>query len=76
MPTKQERREQIAARHRPAMSTEARILLDEYDRAWSVLGSSMKVQATLELTDEEHWDISAWRECGAERVVARREGSS
>jgi len=72
MPTKQERREQIAARHRPSMSAEARLLLDEYDRAWSALGSSTKVQAVMELTDEEHWEIAAWREWGAERVVARR----
>lgn len=68
MPTKAQRREQIFAR----MSPEARLLLAKYDRAWSKLGSSMAVQVALELTDEEHYELAAWRATGAERVVARR----
>ncbi len=54
------------------MSPEARMLLAEYDRAWRMLGSSSAVRVALELTDDEHFEIAAWRECGAERVVARR----
>lgn len=68
MPTKAQRREQIRAR----MSAEARLLLDEYDRACAALRSSSAVQAALELTDEDHYELAAWRATGAERVVARR----
>lgn len=68
MPTKAQRREQILTR----LSPEARLLLAEYDRAWAVLRSSSAVQVALELTDEEHYEMAAWRATGAERVIARR----
>lgn len=68
VPTKAQRREQILSR----MSPEARLLLAEYDRAWAALRSSSAVKAALELTDEEHHEMAAWRATGAERVVARR----
>lgn len=53
------------------ISEEARLLMQEYDRAWSKLGHSTKVAEALELTPEQHYEIAAWREMGAQRVVNR-----
>ena len=53
------------------MSDEARMLIQEYDRAWRELGNSTRVRAALELTPEQHYELAASREMGAERVVNR-----
>lgn len=51
------------------MTEEARLLMAEYDRAGEVLGSSTKVAAALELTPDRHYEIAAWGDAGAQRVV-------